>query len=83
MPHVFVMEYKNWPISSSTGIELPNVFLQNPNSNGFEIRNARLPEHDGQVECVAQTKGGLISFFSLLSKKVPNHYSELFFRWIR
>ena len=44
-------------ISSSTGLELPDVFPKKLN-DGFEIRNARLPEHDGQIECVAETKDG-------------------------
>ena len=44
-------------ISSSTGLELPDVFPKKLN-DGFEIRNARLPEHDGQIECVAEKKDG-------------------------
>ena len=44
-------------ISSSTGLELPDVYPKKPN-DGFEIQNARLPEHDGQIECVAETKDG-------------------------
>ena len=44
-------------VSSSTGLEIPDVFPKKLN-DGFEIRNARLPEHDGQIECVAEKKDG-------------------------
>lgn len=44
-------------VSLSTGQELPNVIRKEGNK-GFEILSARLPEHNGEVECQAKTLDG-------------------------
>ena len=38
--------------SVSTGEELPDVIQLDPKI-GFKIQNGRLPEHNGEIECIA------------------------------
>ena len=43
-------------ISLESGLELPNVSPVTGPSTGFEIYQAKLPEHSGLVECIAKTE---------------------------
>ena len=42
-------------LSSSTGLELPNV-IELGSHIGFKIQNAQLPDHSGEIKCLA-TRG--------------------------
>ncbi len=44
-------------VDLSSGVDLPSVYNVNP-TKGLEIRNAKLPEHNGEVECRALDKDG-------------------------
>lgn len=55
-----------------TGLELANTIYLGP-SKGFEIQNAQLPDHDGEVECRAES-GEIIDriHFTLSLNLVPD-----------
>lgn len=58
-------------VSLSNGRELPNVVQRSPES-GFEIFNARLPEHNGEIQCQASNvEKGLIDSLDFTLRLIP------------